>query len=277
MLKPTHTFALFFTFTLCWRVFAGNTTCASGQLDWYTSVVGETPCMTYQRLRQICNGDYQVGNFRSRNPGDNCDDQVSGCCCNTIAFELSMLCMNCQQDLLPGDQVGIDAAPGTYTEYRGNCGAGTNNSLPSDIQAAVCNENIRLDNYLYGGWGDGSFVYTRENAEKDHAANNNNTFTHCPNQKAPVETTSSTTTTTTTSSSTSTSQTQPTVTGAGLAPVSQPNSSVTNTVTVSGASSQAGSSTTTTGTTTTGSSARATSSQSDSSAADTTSSQVRFY
>lgn len=26
------------------RAWAGNTTCASGQLDWYTSVVGESPC-----------------------------------------------------------------------------------------------------------------------------------------------------------------------------------------------------------------------------------------
>ena len=55
----------------------GNTTCLSKQLDWYTSIVGESPCklsysmlypcarlklcsgpgMTYQRLRQICNHD----------------------------------------------------------------------------------------------------------------------------------------------------------------------------------------------------------------------------
>lgn len=50
----------------------GNTTCKGTTLDWYTSVVGETPCaleayfcvdhvaepmigITYQRLRQICN------------------------------------------------------------------------------------------------------------------------------------------------------------------------------------------------------------------------------
>ena len=26
---------------------AGNTTCASSQLDWYTSVVGESPCELY--------------------------------------------------------------------------------------------------------------------------------------------------------------------------------------------------------------------------------------
>ena len=31
-------------------------------------------------------------------------------------------------------------------------------SLPSDIQAAVCNEGIRLDDYLYGGWDDGSWL-----------------------------------------------------------------------------------------------------------------------
>ena len=58
---------------------AGNTTCASGQLEWYSSVVGESPCkspcpfravdeettkesaappgVTYERLRQICNPD----------------------------------------------------------------------------------------------------------------------------------------------------------------------------------------------------------------------------
>ena len=26
------------------KAYAGNTTCASSQLDWYTSVVGESPC-----------------------------------------------------------------------------------------------------------------------------------------------------------------------------------------------------------------------------------------
>ncbi|EJF61027.1 P-loop containing nucleoside triphosphate hydrolase protein [Dichomitus squalens LYAD-421 SS1] len=136
---------------------AGNTTCASSQLDWYTSVVGESPCVTYQRLRQICNNDYQVPTFRTNTPGDQCDDQVASCCCNTVAFQLSMLCMNCQYDTQPGDQIGIDAGVGAYTLYRQTCGAGTNHSLPDDIQSAVCNLNIRLDNYLYGGWDDGSW------------------------------------------------------------------------------------------------------------------------
>ncbi|KAI0351443.1 hypothetical protein OH77DRAFT_1506545 [Trametes cingulata] len=175
-------------FLLTGVVWAGNTTCASGQLDWYTSVVGESPCITYQRLRQICNGDYQVPDFRPNTPGDNCDDQVSACCCNTVAFQLSMLCMNCQQDHLAGNQVGIDAGVGAYGLYRASCGAGTNHSLPNDIQKAVCNLNIRLDNFLYGGWDDGAWdsVFTKESAERDHAVNNNNTFTHCPDQISPT-------------------------------------------------------------------------------------------
>ncbi|TBU22866.1 hypothetical protein BD311DRAFT_113728 [Dichomitus squalens] len=193
---------------------AGNTTCASSQLDWYTSVVGESPCVTYQRLRQICNNDYQVPTFRTNTPGDQCDDQVASCCCNTVAFQLSMLCMNCQYDTQPGDQIGIDAGVGAYTLYRQTCGAGTNHSLPDDIQSAVCNLNIRLDNYLYGGWDDGSCVWTKENADRDHAANNNNTFTHCANQISPSSTPTSTSsssssaapaTTTISSQSTSTS------------------------------------------------------------------------
>ena len=33
---------------------AGNTTCLTDEMDWYTNVVGETPCRTYERLRQLC-------------------------------------------------------------------------------------------------------------------------------------------------------------------------------------------------------------------------------
>ncbi|KAI0373859.1 hypothetical protein BV20DRAFT_977515 [Pilatotrama ljubarskyi] len=169
-------------------VLGGNTTCASDQLDWYTSVVGESPCMTYQRLRQICNNDYQVPDFRPHAPGDNCDDQISTCCCNTVAFQLSMLCMNCQQDKVAGNQINVNAGVGTYALYRASCGAGTNRSLPTDIQAAVCNENIKLDDILYDpGWDDGEwfYVFTKESAERNHAAHNNNTFSHCPDQISP--------------------------------------------------------------------------------------------
>lgn len=168
---------------------AGNTTCLSGQLDWYTSAVGETPCMTYQRLRQICNSVYTVGNFSATTPGDHCNDQVADCCCNSVAFALSMLCMNCQEDPDPGDVAGIDAAPGTYSTYLATCGVSTNQSLPASIQQAVCNENIKIDNFLYNRsyWSDGSWYYrwTADYAVEQQAINNNNTFTVCPNQVSP--------------------------------------------------------------------------------------------
>ncbi|OJT02085.1 hypothetical protein TRAPUB_7501 [Trametes pubescens] len=95
-----------------------------------------------------------------------------------------MLCMNCQLDPKAGNEVGIDAPSGTYTKYRGACGAGTNKSLDAETQQAVCNKNIKIDDFLYGGWDDGAwfYVWTKENAEVTHATNNNNTFTRCPNQ-----------------------------------------------------------------------------------------------
>ncbi|KAG2113567.1 uncharacterized protein F5147DRAFT_681746 [Suillus discolor] len=166
---------------------AGNTTCLSSQLDWYTTAVGETPCTTYQRLRQICNSAYLVGNFNPTTPGDRCDDQVSDCCCNSVAFVLSMLCMNCQEDAVAGNVAGIDAAPGTYTTYLATCGTSTNYSLPVDIQQAVCNENIKIDNFIYNRtfWSDGSCRWTADYAVEQQAINNNNTFTVCPNQVSP--------------------------------------------------------------------------------------------
>ncbi|KAG2337558.1 hypothetical protein BDR05DRAFT_970159 [Suillus weaverae] len=168
-------------------VLAGNTTCLSGQLDWYANAVGETPCMTYQRLRQICNNAYEVGVFASNPPGDNCNDQVADCCCNSVAFALSMLCMNCQEDADPGNIEGIDALPGTYTAYLASCGTSTNQSLPASIQEAVCNENIKIDNFLYNRsyWTDGSCRWTADYAVEQQAINDNNTFTVCPNQASP--------------------------------------------------------------------------------------------
>ncbi|KAI0643035.1 hypothetical protein C8Q79DRAFT_1002797 [Trametes meyenii] len=157
----------------------GNTTCDSSQLDWYTSVVGETPCDTYQKLRQICNSDYRVPAFRDLTPGDNCDDQLSVCCCNSVSFALSMLCMNCQFDTAGGN-IGIDAGSGAYRLYRGTCGDGTNHTLPNDIQTAVCNKEIKIDRNLYSlFWDTGACQYTKQTMTKDFAVTNNNTFTHC--------------------------------------------------------------------------------------------------
>ncbi|KAG1856031.1 hypothetical protein DFJ58DRAFT_879965, partial [Suillus subalutaceus] len=158
---------------------AGNTTCAGNMTQWYTEAVGETACTTYQRLRQICNPNYEVPNFRPNTPGDQCDDQLQDCCCNSISWALSMLCMNCQWDVNGGSVNGIDAGTGAYGMYRSPsgpfCTPGTNSSLPSDVQAAVCNEDIKLANFLYDlFWTDGACTYTMNTAAEDEAATNNN-------------------------------------------------------------------------------------------------------
>ncbi|TFK78782.1 hypothetical protein K466DRAFT_612603 [Polyporus arcularius HHB13444] len=154
--------------------------CASAQLDWYTDAVGETPCETYQKLRNICNPSYTVPQFFPNTPGDSCDDQVSGCCCNTVSFVLSMLCMNCQYDTQLGE-VGIDAGKGAYSLYAGNCNPrAANHTLPKAIQQAVCNKGIKIDRNVYDlFWDTEDCVYSKETMVTDLAATNNNTFTKC--------------------------------------------------------------------------------------------------
>ncbi|KAI9064692.1 hypothetical protein FKP32DRAFT_1569415 [Trametes sanguinea] len=77
----------------------GNTTCASADLDWYTNAVGETPCSTYQRLRQICNMPQETpATTNSVSPSGipdyhPCSPLIASCCCNSISWALSMLCL----------------------------------------------------------------------------------------------------------------------------------------------------------------------------------------
>ncbi|KAG2148946.1 hypothetical protein DEU56DRAFT_782997 [Suillus clintonianus] len=201
---------------------AGNTTCAGNMTQWYTDAVGETACMTYQRLRQICNPNYEVPNFRQNTPGDQCDDQLQSCCCNSISWALSMLCMNCQWDVNGGSAYGIDAGVGAYGMYRSPsgpfCSPGTNQSLPADIQAAVCNKDIKLGNFLYDlFWSDGPCVYTMNTASKDEAETNNNMYTHCN---------STTSTTLSPSASTITTSATPSQTTAAASPGSAHKSNV---------------------------------------------------
>ncbi|OAX34096.1 hypothetical protein K503DRAFT_470471 [Rhizopogon vinicolor AM-OR11-026] len=141
---------------------SGNTTCAGNMTQWYTDAVGETACETYERLRQICNPNYRVPNFRANAPGDQCDDQLQSCCCNSISWSLSMLCMNCQWDVDGGSATGIDAGVGSYATYlspNGSfCSPGTNQSLPTSIQTTVCNGGINLVDFVYNTyWTDGSW------------------------------------------------------------------------------------------------------------------------
>ncbi|KAF8194363.1 hypothetical protein K438DRAFT_818293 [Mycena galopus ATCC 62051] len=167
----------------------GNTSCSGTQMDWYTGVVGETPCSTYQRLRQICNPEYQVGQMNSSLPPDMCTDQISGCCCNSIAFTLSMLCLNCQQKIGTGN--GYDAPPGTMQNYfnasyngiqtdLSHCDAPVFENLTANVQTGVCNEGIRILDDLYSiAWSDGACVYASEALHEDTVVEANNSFTKC--------------------------------------------------------------------------------------------------
>ncbi|KAJ7331340.1 hypothetical protein DFH08DRAFT_307627 [Mycena albidolilacea] len=137
-------------------VAADNLACSGTGMDWYINMVGETPCQTYQKLRQICNAQYAVGVQNINTPPDSCSDQVSTCCCNTVAFSLSMLCLNCQQPI--GNGTGYDAGVGAYQDYLGSCSNPQSFKLPTDIQTAVCNEKIKIANDIYSnGWGDGEW------------------------------------------------------------------------------------------------------------------------
>ncbi|KAF9067646.1 hypothetical protein BDP27DRAFT_900571 [Rhodocollybia butyracea] len=73
----------------------GNVTCSGTGLNWYTNFVGESPCKTYERLRQICNPAFEVGvmSTNTSTPPDVCNEQLADCCCNSIAFALAMLCL----------------------------------------------------------------------------------------------------------------------------------------------------------------------------------------
>ncbi|KAH9891988.1 hypothetical protein C8Q73DRAFT_701918 [Cubamyces lactineus] len=99
--------------------------CVGSQMDWYINAVGETPCETYQNLRTICDPNYQLPPHDSSTvpPWDFCtpDSKTnkSPCCCNPIAFQLDMLCLNCIT--ISSSQTGVDAASNAFRDYVHNC------------------------------------------------------------------------------------------------------------------------------------------------------------
>ncbi|KAG8714167.1 hypothetical protein FRC09_017919 [Ceratobasidium sp. 395] len=145
--------------------------------------IGGGDALTYERLRQNCNGRYQVGNFDPVNRPETCNDQVSTCCCNSIAYALSMLCLNCQFGAGSGvgQDTGLDAPTGYYRTYLGNCQPVTNRSLPNTAQTAACNQGIKIPNYLYTlFWDQGDWFYevTRQTAQLQITSGQNGT--KCP-------------------------------------------------------------------------------------------------
>ncbi|KAJ4479051.1 hypothetical protein J3R30DRAFT_2710515 [Lentinula aciculospora] len=183
-------------------------------------MVGESPCTTYERLRQICNPPFQVGTMSTNTPSDACDEQVADCCCNSVAFTLSMLCLNCQQGTGSSGN-GYDAGQGAYQLYlQGSrspgqwCSPVVNTSLPNNIDTAVCDRGIKIIDDIRTGlfWADGSWFYrwSYEAISKDVSVNDGNAFTHCASSSTSTSrtATSSSTTPTFTSSNTVTVEAQ---------------------------------------------------------------------
>uniref|UniRef100_A0A0W0FDJ8 Uncharacterized protein n=1 Tax=Moniliophthora roreri TaxID=221103 RepID=A0A0W0FDJ8_MONRR len=110
----------------------GVDACLDGGLDWYSTALEETPCRTYERLRRICNPNYNVPFMTIPAPGDSCDD---------------------------------DLVPGSYAKYLthgpGLCGTQVNKTLPDVVQTAVCRQGIKLYDAFYNRvfWDDGSWFF----------------------------------------------------------------------------------------------------------------------
>ncbi|KAF9017178.1 hypothetical protein BDZ89DRAFT_1074994 [Hymenopellis radicata] len=150
----------FLVLSLATQVVAQNFTCNTNAMDWYTKAVGETPCATYSRLRQICVPSYDISSLQSifGSTPDYCTDEITDCCCNTVSFVLSMLCRNCQFGS------GHNTFVGTYDVYLNKsgstCSPNTNGSLPAHVQTAVCDNGIKIMDGIYTDtWPDGSWTY----------------------------------------------------------------------------------------------------------------------
>ncbi|KAL0954946.1 hypothetical protein HGRIS_003879 [Hohenbuehelia grisea] len=183
--------ALFYLFNIS-RVSGqlDKTKCVSSAVDWFTNFTGETPCRTYERVRQICNSNFRVGTMNSNatdgQSADVCNDEVADCCCNSVAFTLSTLCMTCQYGNGP-DGDGRNAVPGAYQSYLTNrgendfCSPITNRSFTPQVQAAVCDAKIKIPDYLYPFfWSDGSCVFSRQTFTKDaNAFGPKDSYTKC--------------------------------------------------------------------------------------------------
>ncbi|KAJ3889589.1 hypothetical protein GG344DRAFT_66990 [Lentinula edodes] len=156
----------------------GDVACSGTGLDWYIDMVGESPCTTYERLRQICNPSFQVGVMNVNTPPDACNEQV------VVNKVLEQAAMGLTQVKAPTSSTcRVLVRP-------------DNGAAPS--RTRVCDRNIKIIDDIRTGlfWSDGSCVWSYEAISEDVGANNNNAFTHCASS-------------TSTSASTSTSSSTP--------------------------------------------------------------------
>ncbi|KAJ3811991.1 hypothetical protein F5876DRAFT_64338 [Lentinula aff. lateritia] len=181
----------------------GDVACSGTGLDWYIDMVGESPCTTYERLRQICNPSFEVGVMNVNTPPDACNEQV------VVNKVLEQAAMGLTQVKAPTSSTSrVLVHP-------------DNGAAPS--RTRVCDRNIKIIDDIRTGlfWSDGSwfYVWSYEAISEDVGANNNNAFTHCASS-------------TSTSASTSTSSSTPNAIVSSLTTSTSADPTSGNTVTV---------------------------------------------
>ncbi|KAH7088655.1 hypothetical protein BKA62DRAFT_728027 [Auriculariales sp. MPI-PUGE-AT-0066] len=144
-----------------------TTSCKDQSVTWYDNQDGLNPCQQYSELRKLCDTSYEVPDMNGQWPPDTCRSQKNECCCNSVAFSLSMLCIQCQMGVGTGkSQDSINAREdGVYQLFLAGCGPGTNHSLPTSVQTAVCQSGLKLMRYQYDPfWDNGQWwlEYTRQ-------------------------------------------------------------------------------------------------------------------
>ncbi|KAH7092709.1 hypothetical protein BKA62DRAFT_723351 [Auriculariales sp. MPI-PUGE-AT-0066] len=152
-----------------------NTKCKDPSVTWWNNQDGLNPCEQYAALRKNCDSGYEVPVLNPNTPPDQCLSQNKSCCCNSVAFSLSMLCLQCQQGVGSGrsGDTGIDAGTGAYQQYLNGCPSPTKKALPPLVQTAVCNSGLKLLAYEYDfSWdtGDWFLEYVRQAADLQLAA-----------------------------------------------------------------------------------------------------------
>ncbi|KAJ3759163.1 hypothetical protein EV360DRAFT_82383 [Lentinula raphanica] len=124
----------------------------------------------------------ETGIMHTNAPPDTCMDEFGDCCCNSVAFALSMFCLACQQGK------GIDAGAGTYQLYlQGSrpsghsCSPVVNRSLPTHIEDAVCDQGIKIIDDIYSRtfWANGAWIFEWSDQDIAAAVNDGTAFTRC--------------------------------------------------------------------------------------------------
>ncbi|KAH7106179.1 hypothetical protein BKA62DRAFT_826549 [Auriculariales sp. MPI-PUGE-AT-0066] len=164
------------------------TVCANAAVtgDWFNSH-GLNPCQQYQQLRQHCEPTYEVGMMKETIVKDQAPDVCkSGCCCNTVAFNLAMMCLSCQTG------TEVNALKDAYAAYLGTCSPSFTAELPANVQRKVCAQGPQLKRWVYETkFVDGSWVYevTKRTAERQSQQQNDSAQAICDAVDETVEST----------------------------------------------------------------------------------------